>query len=152
MLIPPPFSESECRAEVRHDCSGTNPRSHHKGATGRLRTGDQQLPVLCDVSSQEKGIRVSPGRLGRHMDWQIHCDIQINLTQRDEGNPMLRFHFPTQLRRSRRHAAVRRDIGVSSNAYTHNSILRAVCAALCGAFAVWSEPSVPNASVPSNRH
>ena len=25
----------------------TNPRSHHKGATGRVRTGDQQLPVLC---------------------------------------------------------------------------------------------------------
>ena len=24
-----------------------NPRSHHKGATGRVRTGDQQLPVLC---------------------------------------------------------------------------------------------------------
>ena len=26
---------------------GTNPRSHHKGATGRFRTGNQQLPVLC---------------------------------------------------------------------------------------------------------
>ena len=26
---------------------GTNPRSHHKGATGRVRTGDQRLPVLC---------------------------------------------------------------------------------------------------------
>ena len=26
---------------------GTNPRSHHKGATGRVRTGDQLLPVLC---------------------------------------------------------------------------------------------------------
>ena len=26
---------------------GTNPRSHHKGATGRVRTGDQPLPVLC---------------------------------------------------------------------------------------------------------
>ena len=25
----------------------TNPRSHHKGATGRVRTGDQLLPVLC---------------------------------------------------------------------------------------------------------
>ena len=25
---------------------GTSPRSHHKGATGRIRTGDQQLPVL----------------------------------------------------------------------------------------------------------
>ena len=24
-----------------------NPRSHHKGATGRVRTGDQLLPVLC---------------------------------------------------------------------------------------------------------
>ena len=26
---------------------GKNPRSHHKGATGRVRTGDQLLPVLC---------------------------------------------------------------------------------------------------------
>ena len=26
---------------------GTNPRSHHKGATGRVRTGDQLLPILC---------------------------------------------------------------------------------------------------------
>ena len=26
---------------------GMNPRSHHKGATGRVRTGDQLLPVLC---------------------------------------------------------------------------------------------------------
>ena len=27
---------------------GTNPRSHHKGATGRILTGDQLLPVLYD--------------------------------------------------------------------------------------------------------
>ena len=26
---------------------GTSPRSHHKGATGRVRTGNQRLPVLC---------------------------------------------------------------------------------------------------------
>ena len=26
---------------------GKNPRSHHKGATSRVRTGDQRLPVLC---------------------------------------------------------------------------------------------------------
>ena len=26
---------------------GKNPRSHHKGATGRVRPGDQLLPVLC---------------------------------------------------------------------------------------------------------
>ena len=26
---------------------GRNPRSHHKGATGRVRTGDQRLPALC---------------------------------------------------------------------------------------------------------
>ena len=26
---------------------GTNPRSHHKGATDRVRTGDQRLPGLC---------------------------------------------------------------------------------------------------------
>ena len=24
---------------------GTNPRSHHKGAIGRVRTGDQRLPL-----------------------------------------------------------------------------------------------------------
>ena len=39
---------------------GTNPRSNHKGAaTGRVRTGDQRLPVLChcqlgqDILSQD---------------------------------------------------------------------------------------------------
>ena len=26
---------------------GKNPRSHHKGATCRVRTGDQLLPVIC---------------------------------------------------------------------------------------------------------
>ena len=26
---------------------GKNPRSHHKGTTGRVRTGDQRLPVQC---------------------------------------------------------------------------------------------------------
>ena len=26
---------------------GTNPRSHYKGATGRVRTGNRRLPVLC---------------------------------------------------------------------------------------------------------
>ena len=26
---------------------GKNSRSHHKGATGRVRTGDQLLPILC---------------------------------------------------------------------------------------------------------
>ena len=26
---------------------GKNPRSHHKGATGRVRTGDLRLPALC---------------------------------------------------------------------------------------------------------
>ena len=39
------------RAEVRRSfittLFGTNPRSHHKGATDRVRTGDQLLPVLC---------------------------------------------------------------------------------------------------------
>ena len=46
------FEEHEVyRAEVRPALLprlfGTNPRSHHKGATGRVRTGDQWLPVLC---------------------------------------------------------------------------------------------------------
>ena len=26
---------------------GKNPRSHHKGPTGRVRTGNQRLPALC---------------------------------------------------------------------------------------------------------
>ena len=42
------------RAEVRRSLVpragprlfGKNPRSHHEGATGRVRTGDQRLPVL----------------------------------------------------------------------------------------------------------
>ena len=41
------------RAEVRRSLAllprlfGKDPRSHHKGATGRVRTGNQRLPVLC---------------------------------------------------------------------------------------------------------
>ena len=42
---------------------GTNPRSHHKGATGRVRTGDQQLPVLCHC------------QLGQDIPTQARCQI-----------------------------------------------------------------------------
>ena len=53
---------SPCQAQARRDTSalgrrfaaallprlfGKNPRSHHKGATGRVRTGNQRLPGLC---------------------------------------------------------------------------------------------------------
>ena len=31
---------------------GKNPRSHHKGATDRVRTGDQRLPILCHCQVQ----------------------------------------------------------------------------------------------------
>ena len=30
-----------------------HPRSHHKGATGRVRTGDQRYPVLCHFLRQD---------------------------------------------------------------------------------------------------
>ena len=37
---------------------GTNPRTHHKGATGRVRTGDQRFPVLCHCQfGQENWLR-----------------------------------------------------------------------------------------------
>ena len=36
-----------CAAALLPRLFGKNPRSHHKGATGRVRTGDQRLPVLC---------------------------------------------------------------------------------------------------------
>ena len=44
-----------------HDCSGTSPSSHHKGAIGRVRTGDKWYPVLCNC------------QLGQdipYMDWE----------------------------------------------------------------------------------
>ena len=51
----PPILENFCPLSVGQRFAaallpllfGTNPRSHHKGATGRVRTGDQLLPVLC---------------------------------------------------------------------------------------------------------
>ena len=47
-----PSSQSCHKAEVRRSFITTtvreqHPRSHHKGATGRVRTGDQRYPVLC---------------------------------------------------------------------------------------------------------
>ena len=41
-----------CKAEVRRSYITTTvreqrPRSHHKGATGRVRTGHQRYPALC---------------------------------------------------------------------------------------------------------
>ena len=43
-----------------HDCSGRIP-GHHKGATGRVRTGDQRLPVLCQVDQS----------VGRRHSWAV---------------------------------------------------------------------------------
>ena len=39
----PPVRRSSITTTVREQ----NPRSHYKGATGRVRTGDQRYPVLC---------------------------------------------------------------------------------------------------------
>ena len=39
---------SQIKVEVRHTTfREQHPRSHHKGATGTVRTGDQRYPVLC---------------------------------------------------------------------------------------------------------
>ena len=44
----------------------TNPRSHHKGATSRVRTGNQRLPVLChcqlgqDIPNQSMNQQIFP--------------------------------------------------------------------------------------------
>ena len=42
-----PFVIIDPRAEVRSSFITTTVWSHHKGSTGRVRTGDQLLPVLC---------------------------------------------------------------------------------------------------------
>ena len=41
---------------------GTNPRSHHKGATGRFRTGDQRLPALCHCQLDKTSLYCSYSR------------------------------------------------------------------------------------------
>ena len=52
---------------------GTNPRSHHKGATGRVRTGNQRLAILCHCqlgqgipSTYGTPVRGLPGSCGNH--------------------------------------------------------------------------------------
>ena len=41
---------------------GKNPRSYHKGATGKVRTGDQRLPVLCHCQlGRPTASRMRPG-------------------------------------------------------------------------------------------
>ena len=45
-------SKDNAETEIRRSFITTTvreqrPRSHHKGATGRVRTGDQRYPVLC---------------------------------------------------------------------------------------------------------
>ena len=50
---------------------GTNPRSHHKGATGRVRTGDQRLPVLCHCQlGQDISIHTNSPKTSQYV--QIH--------------------------------------------------------------------------------
>ena len=39
---------------------GTNPRSHHKGATSRVPAGDQQLPVLCHCQLGQTSLLLLP--------------------------------------------------------------------------------------------
>ena len=45
--MPPAVTGRRFAAALLPRLFGTNPRSHHKGATGRVRTGDQRLPDLC---------------------------------------------------------------------------------------------------------
>ena len=59
------------KAEVRCSFISTtvreqHPRSHHKGPTGRVRTGDKRYPVLChwDVLSKFSGTCASHSESG----------------------------------------------------------------------------------------
>ena len=66
------------KAEVRSSFITTTvweqcPRSHHKGATGRVRTGNQRYPVLC------------------------HC--QLNLTQHGAPSGSTNVHWPEPMAR-----------------------------------------------------
>ena len=36
-----------CRSFITTTIREQRPRSHHKGATGRIRPGDQRYPILC---------------------------------------------------------------------------------------------------------
>ena len=58
---------------------GINPRSHHKGATGRVRIGNQRLPVLCH------------GQLGQ--DIPILYYIRLYYLYNSRGSPRPR-RFP----------------------------------------------------------
>ena len=51
---------------------GTNPRSHHKGATGRVRTGDQRLPVLCHC---QLGQDIPYRHYHHHLFWLLQGNI-----------------------------------------------------------------------------
>ena len=75
---PVPMKKRRRFAAASLDCSGTNPRSHHKGATGRFRTGDQLYPILrhCQLGLQswkpcKFHVRV------RHPDWITHSDLEL---------------------------------------------------------------------------
>ena len=59
---------------------GTNPRSHHKGATGRVRTGDQRLPFLCHCQlGQDIPTMATPGpRQGRRY-WRSRARMALRL-------------------------------------------------------------------------
>ena len=47
------ISEAEVRSSfITTTVREQNPRSHHKGATGRVRTGDRRHPVLCHCQLQ----------------------------------------------------------------------------------------------------
>ena len=89
---------------------GTNPRSHHKGATGRVRTGDQleRLPVLChgqlgqDIVYRTQTVRLRPGGTGPAGQAQAPpgrpgSDSQLGLGQ-DTGTQRLFFKHCVSLR------------------------------------------------------
>ena len=49
---------------------GTNPRSHHKGATDRVWTGDQRLPVLCHCQLGQT-IAIPGWNMGLNSMWPV---------------------------------------------------------------------------------
>ena len=57
---------------------GTNPRSHHKGATGRVRTGDQLLPVLCHCQLGQVNSNLTWFHT-RHLFTILHIMCTLNL-------------------------------------------------------------------------
>ena len=71
------------RAEVRSSfitttvLFGMNPRSHHKGATGRVWTGDQLLPILCHC---QLGQDINRSRMTSNREMGMQIGFTTTLT------------------------------------------------------------------------